>query len=752
MIFHKQPDEAREKPDKYFSTEEYLNKKKAKTKLNTIIVFGALVVLTALQLFIQKMGVDLPIANNIAVLFLININVILLIVLALLVARNLSRLYLERRANVIGSKFQTKLVFSYIAIIIVPSVLLFMVASGLLTNSIDKWFDVKVETSLGESLDVAESYYKGSEENVLFYTKILSELVSGQKMLLPENKQYLDNTVREKRKEYGLDSIVVYAVAGDRASESREKDSEIIFDTEEMAMMIKGGLEGRSSTRILPFNDRNLVVAISPIYNYWGGTIIGATVASKYISTIMVAKINNIVSSFREYKHLKTVKGPIKVSYQITLLLITLLILFAAIWFGTKLARDITVPLKELVEATHVISTGNLDYQIQVWATDEIRMLVDSFNRMISDLKTSKQKIEAGNRELRVKNVELDRHSKYMETILENIATGVVSIDRHGKVTTINRAAAEILGLKGDDVKWMLYRNVFDAAYLNPMRTIIKEMSEANQENLEKQIKVTVGGKSVTLLVNVTVLRKQDGEYIGMVVVFDDLTELIKAQKTATWREVAQGIAHEIKNPLTPIKLNTQRLRKKFQEDSPDFDEVFDEATEVIIKEVEGLKRLVDEFSKFARTPEANPQPEDIQEIIGGVVALYRDNRKGAKVIMSVEPGIRKLNLDKEQIKRVFINLFENAVDAVDDEGGIIEVRANMDLEKKIVTVSVADNGAGINDEDREKLFLPYFSTKKTGTGLGLAITNRIITDHNGKVSVVDNQPRGAKFVIELPI
>ncbi len=752
MIFRRQPDEEREKLDKYFSTEEYLNKKKAKTKLNTIIIFGAFVVLTAIQLLIQKMGFDLPIANNIAVLILININIILLLVLALLVARNLSRLYLERRANVVGSKFQTKLVFSYIAIIIVPSVLLFMVASGLLTNSIDKWFDVKVETSLGESLDVAESYYKGSEENVLFYTKILGELVSGQKMLLPENKQYIDNTIREKRKEYGLDSIVVYTLAGERVSESREKDSEMALDTEEMAMMIKGGLEGRSSTRILPFDDRNLVVAISPIHDYWGGTIIGATVASKYISTAMVAKINNIVSSFREYKHLKTVKGPIKVSYQITLLLITLLILFAAMWFGIRLARDITVPLKELVEATHVISTGNLDYQIQVWATDEIKMLVDSFNRMISDLKTSKQKIESGNRALRVKNVELDRHSKYMETILENIATGVVSIDRHGKVTTINRAAAEILGLKGDDVKWMLYRNVFDAAYLNPMRSIIKEMSETNQENLEKQIKVTVGGKSITLLVNVTVLRKQGGEYIGMVVVFDDLTELIKAQKTATWREVAQGIAHEIKNPLTPIKLNTQRLRKKFQEDAPEFDEVFDEATEVIIKEVDGLRRLVDEFSKFARAPEANPQPEDIQEIIGDVVALYRDNRKGARVVMSVDPNIRKLNLDKEQMKRVFINLFENVVDAVNDEGGVIEVRAGMDLEKKIVTVSVSDNGAGINDEDRDKLFLPYFSTKKTGTGLGLAITNRIITDHNGKVSIIDNQPKGAKFVIELPL
>jgi len=331
-----------------------------------------------------------------------------------------------------------------------------------------------------------------------------------------------------------------------------------------------------------------------------------------------------------------------------------------------------------------------------------------------------------------------------------NIATGVISVDSHGKVSTINEAASKILNIQAKKVKGEPYKKAFDASYLDPVRAMIKVMNEARRESANGQIQIIVSGRLITLLVNVTALKNTEGKYLGMVIVFDDLTELIKAQKTAAWREVARGIAHEIKNPLTPIQLNTQRLKKKFKEGSSDFTEVFDESTDVIIQEVEGLKKLVDEFSKFARMPEPNPKPYKLHRIIDDTLSLYKDIRKGIKFLINYDSKIDIINVDHEQFKRVFINLIENSIDAVNGNG-IIEIDTSLTKDSKTVRIEVKDNGIGIPDENKDKLFLPYFSTKKKGSGLGLAIANRIVVDHSGIIRIEDNQPRGAKFIIELP-
>ncbi|MFQ5560447.1 MAG: ATP-binding protein, partial [Nitrospinota bacterium] len=722
-------------------SDEHLRRKKLRTRWSIFGILFLLVTLTGIEYFFQKSGVETPIANNIAVLILVNVNIILLLILSLLVGRNLVRLYIERKTNVIGAKFQTKLVFSYIFISISPSVLLFLVASGLLTNSVNKWFNVQVEKSLRQSLEVAQSFYKGSEEKILLHTNILSELFSGRRMLGEENRSYLDNTVKKKASEYGVDSIVVYGKNGKVIAGTADSFLKEFYQKEELSKMVKKAFRKKEGSRIFAFNRQNLVLAVSPVIDFWTKEVVGVTLASKLISREMVSKINNIRKAFENYMQLKVLKFPIKVSYEITLLLITLVILFAAIWYALYLARSISVPIQELVEATHVVAAGNLDHIIKVRANDEIKMLVDAFNIMVSDLKKGEQAIYKVNEELREKNIELGRHGRYVETILENVAAGVVSIDRTGRVSTINRSAAEILELEPENVKRVPYRKVFDSEYLDPIRGIIRDMRERSKEHLQRQLQVMVSGRLKILMVNLNVLKGESIPYQGLVVVFDDLTELIKAQKIAAWQEVAQGIAHEIKNPLTPIQLSTERLQKKFRDGASDFGPVFNQATEVIIKEVDGLRKLVDEFSKFARMPEPNPKPENIYDIIEEVVNLYKDNRKGVRLTKLYERSDLHLNLDRGQIKRVFINIVENALDAVDEERGVITLEIIHDRYKGLVYLIVSDNGCGVLNKYRDKLFLPYFSTKKKGTGLGLAIANRIIVDHNGGIKVEDNVP-----------
>lgn len=729
----------------YYLSEEYLLKKKRRTRWTVFGLLILLIALTALEIYIQGSHISTPIASNIAVLLLVNINIILLAILVLIVAKNLVKLYLERKWKIIGARFRTKLVLAFVVLTLVPSLLLFLVASGLLTNSINNWFNQQIEKSLKESLDIVEGYYKSSGKNILFYANIMSKLFYEKKMMNRENLQSLRNTVLKKRVDYKVDAILVFDNKLNLIAESIEPDLKNKLIADKLSSLLRRAMKGEELMEIIQIDSKSLVTGISIIKGE------GLTVVSWFLPNEIANKIKNIVGAVEEYKQLKLLKYPIKFSYEITLLLITLLILFSAIWFGFYLARGITVPIKELAEATKSVAEGKLDFRIDVKANDEIGMLVESFNQMTSDLRAGKLAIEKANEELRKTNIEMGQSKEYIETVLENIATGVISIDSHGRVSTINQAASRILNVSPQNIRGEAYKKVFDASYLNPVRAMIKGMNEMEKENAESQIQLMVSGRLLTLMVNVTVLKDWEGKYLGMVIVFDDLTELIKAQKTAAWREVARGIAHEIKNPLTPIQLNTQRLKKKFKEGSSDFENVFDESTNVIIKEVEGLKKLVDEFSRFARMPEPNPRPYNLHKIIDDTLVLYRDTRKGIKLLTYYDSRIENINVDNEQIKRVFVNLIENSIDAVNGEG-VIEIKTFLNTNGKTVKIEVTDNGAGVPDKNKDKLFLPYFSTKKKGTGLGLAIVNRIIADHSGLIRVEDNLPKGAKFVIELPV
>ncbi|MGH7394150.1 MAG: sensor histidine kinase, partial [Candidatus Methylomirabilales bacterium] len=515
--------------------------------------------------------------------------------------------------------------------------------------------------------------------------------------------------------------------------------------------LVEEALQGKSQALIEKLEPGDLIRGVVPVVGRGpGGQILGAVAVSAYVPSGLAEKAADITVGIKEYKQLRMLKNPIKGIYIMLFLMVTLVVLFAAIWTAVHLAQGITAPIQQLAEATRAVAAGNLNYRVQVQADDEIGILVDSFNQMTGDLLRSKAELTGANLDLQRTNVELGQRRAYMERVLESLAAGVLSLDAAGVVNTMNPAAARILGLDPPAVLGRSYTDGFPEAESAPIRHLIERMAVEGQGSMDEQVALARNGQVVTLVVNIRSLTDRTGTYLGMVVVVDDITQLLRAQQAMAWREVARRIAHEIKNPLTPIKLSTQRLRKKFTERAPDYERVFDECTRTIIQEVDGLQGLVDEFSRYARMPASAPRPGDLHPVIASVVRLYSGLGRGIELHTDLDPHLPPVTLDPDQMKRVLINLVNNAVAAVGEAGRVTLRTRSLPGEGK-VEVEVTDTGVGIPPEDRERLFLPYFSTKKSGTGLGLAIVYRIVTEHGGTIRVEGNEPRGTRMVMTFP-
>ncbi len=397
------------------------------------------------------------------------------------------------------------------------------------------------------------------------------------------------------------------------------------------------------------------------------------------------------------------------------------------------MAAGITVPIQKLAEGTAAVAAGRFDYRIDEAPGDEIGVLIASFNNMTNDLKHSRERLE--------------QEVAYKETVLSNIATGVVSLDRAGRITTINRAAADILSVRDREVLFQRYDEAFAFIELDPVRKLFRRLEEGTGQ-AEEELSLTVRGRVLTLRMRVTTLRDGNGALIGAGSTCDDLTELLKAKKAETWQDVARRIAHEFKNPLTPIKLSAERLRKKHAEGAADFDAVFDECSRTIVQEADGLRKLVDEFANFARMPNSNPVPQPLHLVLESVISLYAGAHKDISFVRQYQSGLPDVPLDREQVKRVFINLFENAVEAMGGKGTIWVTMA-MNAAGR-ARVEVADSGPGIAPGDVPRVFEPDFSRKKKNGGLGLAIVHKIIADHGGSIRFEKNAPTGARFIIEF--
>ncbi|MDA8078313.1 MAG: ATP-binding protein [Nitrospiraceae bacterium] len=644
---------------------------------------------------------NVPFFTKVILFILLNLNIIALLTLMFFVGKSLMHVYFERKHRVIGYRFKTKLVVVLVVLTLIPSAFLFVVSSGVVTNYLDRWFDPQMQAPLNLSMEIAKSAYEMQRRQALFFAQAVA---AGKEA--PEN----------------------YRIR--RMSEAPEDASETV----------RAGFEGKADVEVITGDRGDIIRAVAPEYR--GKKQAGIVVVESFIGTDISRNAEGIQEAYRNYKMLESWKTPIKANYMLILGFFTLMTIFMAMWVALRIARGITTPIQSLAFATEQVAKGNLETAVEVRRDDEIGLLVNSFNHMVKELREGKASLQRAWQES-------DQRRLIIENILENIHSGVIFLDAAGTILAVNGAACRILEITPLEIINRNYSVLLSMLKSEELKATVKNIRVKEFTGLEKELKVVVGSRRVLLRVFITTIGGAEN-FLGTLAVFDDLTEIVRAQKALAWEEVARRIAHEIKNPLTPIKLSTDHMIKKWQNRDDDFGQVFERSTKTIIREVESLRRLVNEFSRFGVMPEITKAPVLISSVIDGACSLYRDYR-GVEMTVSVLGDEVPVELDAEQFKRVVINIIDNAIQAMQNQGRI-DIIVRLDPPLNRVCVDIADNGPGIKEEDREKLFLPYFSTRKDGTGLGLAIARRVVLEHKGYIEVTDNQPRGSVFKIVLPI
>jgi len=669
-----------------------------KTAAGLLLLVAAI---TAIEFYYVKMpAVD--ITTRFMLISLLTINVIALLTLMFFVGKNIFRLYMEKRYNVLGYKFRTKLMTIFVILTLIPSSFLFITASGLATNYINHIYSPQIKEHFRKSIEMARAFYDFGRQRVLASAHHIAD---GDLSVSP-----------------GM-SVHKHTSLPDDATD-----------------IVKDAFQGKEGTEIITTNNGDIIRAAVPD-RLRGGK--GVIVVEMLLPENISKTSEKLKELYEDYLKIESFKNPLRLNYIFILGFFTLLIVFAGLWVSLKISDGITTPIQSLAMATEQVASGNLDIRVTVKSEDEIGLLIASFNQMVRQLKDSKNSLEKA-------YIESDKRRLYLENILENINSGVIFLDNNGTILTINRAACAILNVQQDAVKGCDYLSFISSLNSRDIINMVREMEGSVIREIKREVKVNIKGRIAILRVSVSGIRESfRSKAMGMLVVFYDLTDVIKAQKVTAWQEVARRLAHEIKNPLTPIKLSTERLIKKWQQKDEDFDTVFEKSTETIISEVESLRKLVDIFSRYGKMPEVNKSQVDLPELLDSVIGLYR-GFKDVAITISVNSEIPLVELDAEQFKRVVVNIIDNAIKAMDGKG-TITISLNTSGNNKVI-IDISDAGPGIRDEEKERLFLPYFTGRKGGTGLGLAIANKIIADHGGRILVRDNIPRGSVFTIELPV
>ena len=727
--------------------------RKRRTRYAIIICLILIPILTYLETVVFQIGeVTFPISGNVLVFSLINVNIILLLLMVFLVLRNLLRLIFEQRQTALGKSLRTRLVISFISLSLIPTILLFFIALQFVSTSMDYWFNSNVEASLDVSLKVAQDIYQENKDQAVKSGNTLAEeLVTEQALLL--SPKGIESLLQNQLTLRNLDGLTFLSDQRQIVADVQSDNINYLSLPEIPAELFRLALSGETNrTSIQPVPTGEIIRSLTPVYFEEGPESIPyILVTTIYISQDQLQRMTIISKGIEGYRQLMLLKNPLKTSLLVMLLIVTLLIIFSSIWFGFYIAQGLTGPIDKLATATRRVAEGELDFVLEKESDDEMGMLVDSFNQMTRDLQTSKIQLESVNVALQGSNIELDERRQYIETILLNVPAGVISFDANGKVTSINKFAEDLLKINKDDYLDKDFRTTLRPNHKLIVEKFLQELEESGKSTIQQPLRLFLGKETYSLLVNITKLNDETGNPLGTVLVFDNLTQLEKAQRIAAWREVARRIAHEVKNPLTPIQLSAQRLRKRYLHTLESDKEVFDLCTQTIINQVEELKRLVSEFSSFARMPVVQKSRNDLFKMVREILVFYEESHGYITFHYRTEQDIPPFEFDLKQMKRVLINLLENSITVLPDNG-IIEISLSCDKEKQVVYMKVRDNGSGVADEDKLRLFEPYFSTKKSGTGLGLAIANTVVTDHNGRITVTDNEPTGTVFTVELPM
>jgi len=718
-----------------------------------IYVTGAAVFLL-LGAIVSQVSFDLdflrPDSNQQIVVFasLSALIFLLFVALTFVLVRNLLKLFAERRLGVLGSKFRTRLVVVSLLLSFLPVIVMFWFAYGLMNHSLDKWFSSPVEEVRRDTAAMASLLSEYAAENA--HAEAVSLAAAPETQYAFDGHSFSAVVSAFRRHEPTLQGGFAVAI--------EDGEAEASFGAPAPWPLLKGKLpelpSGDGSTPVrFTWEQTDYMVSSAPVGKH--GLILVAMPLPKKFSETQ----KQVEASQKQYFELAAQRRLVRRTYMGLLLLLTVLVLFATTWLALFLSKLVTRPVAALAEATQEISRGRLDYRVEVHAADEIGDLVRSFNRMAEELESSRKQIEASSRELSAANITLEQRRQHIETILESIPTGVLSLDAGRRITHVNYALFRLFRPKGGEsgapgvLIGAALGDIFPREVLEDLEPLLRRADRMGTTTM--QMEMDLPWDKLNVAVTVATLQHQ-GQRLGYVLVFEDLSDLLKAQKQAAWREVARRVAHEIKNPLTPIALSAERIRRHLDRGAiPDAAslEVLHGCAETIAAAVETVRTLVDEFSTLARFPAAQPKPANINSIVENTLAMFNGRLDNIRVQTLLAADLPSVMADAEAIKRALANLVDNAAEAMQDSlVREIQICTSLVATRDAVEIVVADTGHGVTQELKERLFMPYFSTKQRGTGLGLAIVSRIVEDHHGSIHVEENRPVGTRFVLELPL
>jgi two-component system, NtrC family, nitrogen regulation sensor histidine kinase NtrY len=721
-------------------------------------IFALVVALAGMMLLLSRSSQLAPDFLSEFVLYALSVvDLTMLVGLVFVLARSVIKMLVERQQGLPFARFRAKLVLLLLGMTLIPALLVLLVGSQLIFNSVDRWFNQPMDEMLDSSQRIASDYYHERQRQVTDETARLARGLATTDLSTSDLRVVRDavaGSVTDQRLTLvevyrlvpGADGLPqplpVVDVAAAAAAPVTTRDT-----SERLAARAAGGQPDPWMRE--PLDSGGELIRAAAVVHAAAGSATGVVVGSVQLTGEMAARARRMTKAYESYTQLRVFKPALTGVYLSFFLMVTLMILVSATWMGLYLAKRITRPVQRLAAAAREIGAGHFEHRVERETADEFGSLVDAFNTMADELAASRRALEQSSVDLQRKHAEVEDRRRFTEAVLDRVATGVITIDAGGRIGILNPAAARLLGLDAGAVGRPA-EDAFGSGDLKPLADLATAPYAAGRAWPAQEIVLTRDGREVQLALAATPLHGDGRQIEGRVLVLDDITPLIRAQKVAAWREVARRLAHEIKNPLTPIQLCAQRLQRQFSAAPEPVRQLVDECTGTIVGEVEALKTLVDEFSQFARMPSPRRVPTDLHQLLAGTLGLY----EGLFAQVRIEPlfavSVPLVRLDPDQIRRVVINLVDNAIEAL-NQRGLIVVETQHDAAAGVARIIVADDGPGIAAEERDKLFMPYYSTKKRGSGLGLAIVRRIVAEHGGSVEVGGNEPRGTRFTIELP-
>lgn len=674
-----------------------------------------------------------------ALLILINLDLVLLLILAAVVARRLIRLWLDRRSGGAGTRLHLRFVGLFSAVAVTPAILMAVFSALFFDISIQSWFGERVRTALSESQAVAQSYLREHQQQIAGQALVVANDLQRNWARLSLSQQNLERFLASQGNLRGLTEIVIFDPSGKVQARAGYTFSLQFEDVPFWA--IERAQNGEVAVLTSENDDRVRALmkldTFPDLYLYIG----------RFVDQSVIQHISRTNRAVKDYQSLQTGRSDLVIKFSLIFVVVALLLLFAAIWVGLTIATRLTRPIGELIDASERMRTGDLSVRVsEVTATDEIAALSRAFNRMTRQISSQQQDLLNTNRVL-------DERNRFTETVLAGVTAGVISTAPDGTVTLVNRSASQLLHVEPEALVGCPL-----ADCLPEFVDLLEQASRREDLTDQAQMELTRDGNRRTLLVRAAG-ESLSGEVIGTVFTFDDITALQAAQRTAAWADVARRIAHEIKNPLTPIQLSAERLQRKYLKQIAEDPETFSLCTQTIIRHVGDIGRMVDEFSSFARMPQPVMRLENLNELLYQAVFLQRTAYPAITFLLDQPETPVRLLCDGRLLVQAFTNLLKNAVEAIDGredpaETGRISVVMQTDVlevqQIRQVRISITDNGKGLPKENRARLTEPYVTTRTKGTGLGLAIVKKVMEDHGADLILEDAEGGGARISVLL--